>query len=245
MTLLQTRCPACGRALSLPESILGQDVRCPICNHVFPAAEQTAPPAAVRPAAAPAAGRFDHDEPPPRPRPSARPGGYADYGEWGDDGTSRYAARARGAAAVWMLIAGILDLLVLLVFYVFVFTVERRPPPPEVLLTITFIALLFYVIPLVFLFLAAGVLRTAGGGGLIITGGVMAFILALELLLLAGTFGIGIMVTLTNRFERGRMPFAVPVVFVLALAGLVLSIVAGVKALIAVARSQPRPPDDY
>ena len=69
MTVLQTHCPACGRALSLPESMLGQQVRCPICNHVFPAAEQTAPPpAAVQPNASPSAPRFDREEPPARPR---------------------------------------------------------------------------------------------------------------------------------------------------------------------------------
>src|SRR5438445_1284552 len=168
MTVLQTHCPACGRALSLPESMLGQQVRCPICNHVFPAAEQTAPPpAAVQPNASPSAPRFDREEPPARPRPPVRPGAYEEYGEASYSGRGRPAARARGAAAVWMLLAGIIDLLVLLVFYVFVFTVERRPPPPEALLIISFMALVFYVVPLVFLFVAAGVMRPARGTGLI------------------------------------------------------------------------------
>src|SRR5262249_48721484 len=130
MTVLQTRCPACGRALSLPENMLGQDVRCPICHQVFPAAEQTGPPpAAVHPQAASPAPRFAREEPPPRPRPPARPEAYEEYGEEGYDRRVRYDSRARAAAAVWMLLAGIIDLLVLLVFYVFIFTVERRPPP--------------------------------------------------------------------------------------------------------------------
>jgi uncharacterized Zn finger protein (UPF0148 family) len=246
MTVLQTHCPACGRALSLPENMLGQQVRCPICNHVFPAAEQTGPPpAAVQPQAAPSAPRFDREEPPPRPRTPARPEAYEEYGEEGYGRRARYAARARAAAAVWMLVAGILDLLVLLVFYVFIFTVDGRPPHPRELLIFSFGALVFYIVPLVFMFIAAGVMRTARGSGLIITGSVMSFIIALELLILAGIFGIGIMITLTDRYGRERMPFAVPIVFVLALAGLILSMVAGVKALIAVSRDQPRSPDYY
>jgi hypothetical protein len=226
--------------------MLGQQVRCPICNHVFPAAEQAAPPpAAVQANPAPAAPRFDREEPPPHPRAPTRSGAYDEYGEESYRGRSRYASRARTAATVWMLLAGIFDLLALLVFYVFIFTVDRRPPPAEVVLILSFGALVFYIVPLVFLFVAAGVMRTVRGNGLIITGSVMAFIIALELLILAGIFGIGIMITLTERYGRERMPFAVPFVFVLALAGLILSLVAGVKALIAVSRDQPRMPDYY
>jgi hypothetical protein len=53
--------------------------------------------------------------------------------------------------------------------------------------------------------------------------------------LLSGLLAVGILETLSAPpFGRARMPPAAPILFVLALAGLVLSIVGGVKALVAI-----------
>ncbi len=59
-------CPACQRRLNLPESVMGQLVKCPSCGHTFTAAVTTSPPPAPAP-------RYDrpppprgYDRPPPR-----------------------------------------------------------------------------------------------------------------------------------------------------------------------------------
>ncbi len=248
--MLQTQCPSCSRALSLPETMIGQQVRCPICNNVFqPAGETAPPPAAVQPPpssrpAAPSPERRSDDEPPSgRSYPSSRRREYDD-----DEQRDAYAPRqadGRGSAAVWLLIAGILDVVVLLAFYVFLFTVDRRPPPPEAIMITTFLAVVFYIAPLVFVFIAAAVVRNPRLGGLVITGSVMTFILAVELLIMTGIFAIGVVVALTDRWARDRMPVLFVLMFLLSLAGLVISIVAGIKGLMAVSRSRPRRPDYY
>lgn len=239
-TVLQTSCPSCDRALSLPETMLGQQVRCPICSHVFEAAERTPRPQSAQPAAYRTPAPADEDGPPARPR------SYREYSDrdYDDDGPL-VASPQRASAAVWMLIAGVADTLVLLVFYVFVFTVDHRPPPQEALIFITMFAAVLYFAPLVFVFIAAAIVRTAQGSGLVITGSVMAFIIAFEQLILGTSLGIGIMINLSTRWQHDRLPASIPILFVLSLLALVLSIIAGVKALIAISRGRPRRPSYY
>ena len=112
---------------------------------------------------------------------------------------------------------------------------------------ITVIALLIYVAPLIFLFIAAAIMRTARGSGLIITGSVMAFVLAFELLIMTCVFAFGMLVTLNDPWPRDKGPVALTttLVFITSLAGLVISIIAGVRALMALSRSAPSRRQDY
>ena len=71
--MLQTSCPSCQRSLSLPESMLGQQVRGPVCHTVFEAAERSAPAARQEapsrqpePAPAPGPREYYDDRAPPR-----------------------------------------------------------------------------------------------------------------------------------------------------------------------------------
>ncbi len=242
--MLQIPCPSCRRFLNLPEAVLGQEVRCPVCQSTFQATEQ--PAATPRPPAAPApppAPRYDYD--PPRSRAPARPRDYRDHDEPDFEDARPIDPVARNGAFVWMLIAAIVDLLVLPIFYLFLYTVDPMPPPPEGLFIFTVMALLFYVTPLVFVFVGAGVMRNPRANGLIITGSVMAFILAFELLLLTGLLSVAILESLSGPFGRRHVPGSGVILFMLALAGLVISIVGGVKALVAISTPTPRYRRDY
>jgi LSD1 subclass zinc finger protein len=240
--LLQIPCPSCRRSLNLPEAILGQEVRCPVCQSTFQATEQSAPPPAPPEPAPPPSRRYDDPIP---PRAPARRRSYDDYGDPEFENPVPLNTGARNSAFVWMLIAAIVDLLVLPLFYIFLYTVEPIPPRPEGIFMFTVMALLFYVTPLVFVFVGAGVLRNPQANGLIITGSVMAFILAFELLLLSGLIAVAILESLSGPFSRGRLPGVGPVLFIVGLAGLVLSIVGGVKALVAITSTPPRHRGDF
>jgi hypothetical protein len=240
----------------MPEDMAGKQVRCPLCSHVFQVSGPGPAPSQPGPPPPPARGEYDYDQPGPRSGPPSRPGGYDerrggydeprgyDEARGGYDSYSPYQAAGRNSAAVWLLIAGILDLLVLLIFYVFVFTVDRRPPPPDAIFLITLFALIFYIAPLVFLFIAAGVVR-GRGTGLVITGSVMAFVLAFELLFLVGGFAIALLVSLSSPFRHERVPATVPIIVLVGLAALVISIIAGVRALMAISVAPPRRRDYY
>jgi LSD1 subclass zinc finger protein len=251
--MLQITCPSCNRPLSLPESMQGKQVRCPLCSKEFQAGGNGSPPAP-----APAAAPYDRDDPGDRPYPPPRrrdyddrrpgdydrhPGGYDDR-EAEPDEAAGPAARARASASVWFLISGILDALLLLAFYLFVFTVDRninrRGPPFEAVVVITILVLLFYVAPLIFVFIAAGMSRNPRASGMVITGSVMSFILAMEQLILGGIFAIVCVAMLSPPSARRDFVPAMPIVAVLSLAGLVLSILAGVKGLIAVSQVPQR-----
>lgn len=245
----QVTCPSCNQALNLPDQMVGKHVRCPLCNNTFHATGQSGPEPAGEPAPARYAPPRDRDDPYEYDRPPARPPARRDYDDYGEgeyrrsDGPINVGRRT--SAAIWMIVAGVADLMVLIAFYVFIFTVDRRPPPGEAIFFISLLALVIYVIPVVFFFVAAGVMRNPRANGLIITGSVMAFIIALELLFVAGIFAIGLAVTLSDPWDRQRMPGAVPVVFFLSLIGLALTITAGVKGLLAISASSHRPRSDY
>jgi LSD1 subclass zinc finger protein len=246
----QVNCPSCRRALNVPDAMVGQQVRCPLCNHVFQASGQAdlppPPPASYSPPPerAPAA-RDDYDRPGGwSPREPSRPGRPDDADDRGYDDLPPLTTPDRGiGGTVWMVVAGAFDLLVLVAFFVFVLTVDNRPPPAYVFLMFALLALVFYVAPIVFFFVAAAVMRSPRGDGLIITGSVMAFIVAVELLILAVIFGIGMMVALDSPMRR--MPAMVPVMFVLSIVGVALTITAGVRALVALGRPASRPPSGY
>jgi predicted Zn finger-like uncharacterized protein len=123
MQTLTIACPACGRPLRVPESLLGQMVKCPSCLHTFAAPDSLGevpppgPPEAVR-----------EPEPPPRPRDDDRD----DYRErvrrrpadedWDEDEEDYRPGRRGGdkpgkvqAIAIMTLVGGIHALLVGLV----------------------------------------------------------------------------------------------------------------------------------
>ncbi|MCI0463784.1 MAG: hypothetical protein L0Z62_43170 [Gemmataceae bacterium] len=240
----QVNCPSCSRALNVPDTMLGQQVRCPLCNHVFQASGQPGP--ASSPGYAPPPERQpappdDYNRPggwaPPRPPSRSRPPD--DYNDRGyEDMPPPLTANRPPGAAIWLVIAGVLDLLVLIAFFAFIFTVDNRPPPASVFMIIVVMALVFYVAPIVFFFVAAAVMRSPRGDGLIITGSVMTFIVALELLIMVVIFGIGMMVELSSPWRR--MSPMVPIIFILSIAGLALTITAGVRALLALQPPRPR-----
>lgn len=72
---IQLACPSCGRALRVPDTLLGKAVKCPSCEAAFDAATAAPPPDAIRePAAAPVQRRNEYSSPAdpdlaPRPRP--------------------------------------------------------------------------------------------------------------------------------------------------------------------------------
>jgi hypothetical protein len=232
--MLQITCPSCNRALSLPETMQGQQVQCPLCRNEFRAGGNGPPPV---PAAA---------------DPYGREGGYPPPRSWDRDDREAYppyeptdpAARSRSSAAVWLMISGIVDVLVLLVFYLLLFTADRgrSRPPVDVITIISLMALLFYVAPLIFIFLAAGTARNPNASGLVIAGSVMTFILALEHLFVGGIVGIVWIEMVSGPFRRAEpVPPAVPILALLCLIALVFSILAGVKGLIAASQgSSPR-----
>lgn len=109
---LTITCSACQRTLRVPESLLGQAVKCPSCAHVFTApdhAEDEAPrlptPPSERLSSRPAPPpQEDYDD---EPRPSRRPRRDEDY----DDAPRRRGREKPGkvlAIAIMILIGGIL-----------------------------------------------------------------------------------------------------------------------------------------
>src|SRR6266542_1504591 len=150
----QVNCPACSRALNVPDSMIGQQVRCPLCNHIFQAAGQPAPPPPTpNYSPAPSRGPAAEDDYDRRGRWSSRsPSRSQPYDDYEDRGPGAMVplTRDRGTgAAVWLIVAGALDLLVLLAFFAFLFTVDGRPPPAYAFMIIVVLALVFYVAPIV------------------------------------------------------------------------------------------------
>src|SRR5262245_5360006 len=71
-------CPQCRRDVQIPESLMGKNVKCPLCGTTFVASGAGAFSQAPQPPAAPWS-----NEPPPPPRPP--PFRYPDRGEYPDD----------------------------------------------------------------------------------------------------------------------------------------------------------------
>jgi predicted Zn finger-like uncharacterized protein len=94
-------CPSCQRTLRVPESLLGQDVKCPSCAHLFTAPEHVEEEVAARPAppperpsrrpAAPPPEEDDYDD---EPRPSRRRPRQEDYDDEDDDVPRRRRGRS-------------------------------------------------------------------------------------------------------------------------------------------------------
>jgi hypothetical protein len=243
----QINCPSCQRALTLPDHMIGQQVRCPVCSHVFEASDKPAPrPAQTAPAGPPERPR-DYDRPPERPRdhdrPPERPRDYdrppprydrRDYQEPDYYDAPRTMPPTGGTAAL-LLCAGIVDVIAAVVLFI---AMASDRAPGQAFLVVGMLTLVLYLAPVVFLFVAGGVVSNPRAKGLVITGAIMAFIIATELLIASGFLLIGIAVTMGSRFSR--MPVWVPVLFLICVIGLVLTLIAGIKALLVVSRSPRR-----
>jgi predicted Zn finger-like uncharacterized protein len=97
-------CPSCRRTLRVPESLLGQLVKCPTCQHAFTAALEDAPPPRKEAAPPPPPRDRGDDAPPPRPRRAGRD-------DWEDDYDRPRRREKPGkvqAVAVMTLVGGIM-----------------------------------------------------------------------------------------------------------------------------------------
>jgi predicted Zn finger-like uncharacterized protein len=91
---VQTNCPACNQQVRVPDQLLGKNVKCPACGHIFLAGGGTAPTTRAESAA----------PPPPRPRPpEPEPEQYeeqpAEYDDYGEERPRRRRRRRRSAYA--------------------------------------------------------------------------------------------------------------------------------------------------
>jgi predicted Zn finger-like uncharacterized protein len=70
-------CPSCGGKLRVADTLVGQRVRCPACNHAFVSAAESPPPTPPSPAPQELPLQLSLDDPssPPPPIPSRNPGG--------------------------------------------------------------------------------------------------------------------------------------------------------------------------
>ena len=118
-------CPSCERRLRVPETLVGEWVKCPTCGETFTAdpdrpaprrPEEDEPRPAARDTPLPRPAREDDDRPPPRPARSLR----RDEKEWEDERDDRPRRRRREkpgkvqALGIMMLIGGILGIVLFL-----------------------------------------------------------------------------------------------------------------------------------
>lgn len=100
---LTLSCPSCQRSLRVPETLLGQAVKCPSCGHIFVAPESVEEPP-TRPAAPP------QDDPQEKPRTSHYRAVEDDYDEDYEEAPRRRREKPGKvqALAIMMLVGGIL-----------------------------------------------------------------------------------------------------------------------------------------
>jgi predicted Zn finger-like uncharacterized protein len=96
-------CPSCQRTLRVPESLLGQLVKCPTCRETFTAALEGPPPRREAPPPPPRPRDYAGDEPPPRPYRDERD-------DWEDDDRPRRREKPSKVQAIGVmtLVGGIL-----------------------------------------------------------------------------------------------------------------------------------------
>jgi hypothetical protein len=229
-----TTCPSCQKKLKLRDDLQGKQIRCPVCQKVFrveaPAAEVEVLPEAVqpRPVPRPAA-------PPPVPRrPEPEPeGDFAGLAEAGAD-LQKGRRRARSGAGA-LLFAVIIDLIAWILFVVILITTgagDAMDSRAQAGTAVIVVLSILYFLPLIFVGIAAGMLANLRGRGLVITGCIMAFLAAVELLPYAGFWGFVVAAGISGpgvRFERLLLPLLLLTACVL---GLVASISAGIRGLV-------------
>jgi hypothetical protein len=217
-----TRCQSCGRALRLPDELMGQLVQCPGCGKTFVAsAGRPSPPPPVAPAASADPLPFvplpgERPAPPPRPRRKRPERDYDD--DWDEDDWDgaeydrprrkgrRAAEAAVTAPAIALMVTGVLGI-VYYVIYGVVFFYARDVPgflpwrtaPDERtagFLVGWFTAMFAIIAWWVVVIIAAFQMKNLRSYGFAVTGSVMAMIPCNIACLLGLPFGIWALVVL-------------------------------------------------
>jgi hypothetical protein len=236
-----TTCPSCNRQLNVPDNLAGQQVRCPLCQAVFPVSAP-APGGAAPP-------------PPPAPPPPHDP--YARRGPEEPEQDIGYTEeRTEGAGrvqpllnrgAIHLLISAILFSVMLVVTAITDFVQlgmvsDRfgfRPPGYMAGVMIGLILrILLVATPIVFMFIGSNLLRRARGRGLVMTACILGIVLA-------GLCTIGLLVqmiglTQIDRVYGSRAGAALALTAlsaVVVLAATVYGYIAGIGGLMVLARS--------
>jgi hypothetical protein len=232
--MLQIQCPVCARALNVPETMSGQQVRCPLCQNVFGVDGPAAPPALPvhSPTGAPAA---DFDFPSSGGRPAPRgPEHEVNFSQGGMEGIRARSVGRRGAAAMQR--AFVFNLLAYLLFVLL--QIFAATSLETKILTLVLVTML-YAVPVLFITVGAGQLSQGRGQGLVITGCVMAFVAALELLLYAAILGWTVLAALNMNIKHGMLLFA-GLLTLWCLVAVVMSILGGIQGLTTLSRREPR-----
>jgi len=226
-------CPACDRALNLPEASGVTTVQCPLCRHVF-AVPPRAPPAPpkrpsllqVDPSSAPAPPTYDLHAATAEPLLPA-----ADR-------------RAVASAAGWLRAAGILGATHLFccscVSFAFLPPADRQPTERDFLLTVAYVVgYLFQGVASLIVYQAARALEWRGSRWLVRTGGVLGVVMGLLALLMA----VPVFLEAAGHLDPQRPRAPSEVDLVVMLLGLLLDValvvcflVGGVKALTVLTR---------
>ncbi len=265
--MIQISCPSCSRKLKLADNLQGKQIRCPACKNVFrveaPAeaeveiaeavAEAPPPPPRPQPAARPAArpapppaedafADFE-DAPAPPPRRRRAPAPEADFEDVADADIDlkkgRRTARRGGGALQTAFVFALLPWVAALVI-IFALGGGRGMGGRDAQAGIAMIAILsiVYLIPVVFVAVGSAMLSGMRGRGMVITACIMAFITALQLLIYTGFWGLAGMAILNawrGSFDQAMLPLLVAL---LSLAGCVLSIVGGIRALLTLGKPE-------
>lgn len=238
---MMTACPSCSKQLNVPETAVGKKVRCPGCQQVFevgaggkgPAQHVQATPPAPRPVPA---------RPAPVSRPEPEEDDFADMPVRSNGGGAR---RIASSGAMWLRIGGIFTIVVVVLNIISQFI---QPAAPQMggndgaqaagkLLGIACVFVLL-VLPAIFMLIGAGNLSNLKGRGMVVTGAVFAFILsvvylgffALLLLAIIGLMSLGIPM-------GGVMLILFGLAFMY-LAGMILALLGGIKALTTLGRPE-------
>jgi uncharacterized membrane protein YhaH (DUF805 family) len=166
-------CPSCHQQLNVPDQLAGQQVRCPLCQTILQA------PAAGMPAAPPA------PAPAPPPPPDRRYGsdldepGVPDQYETGRGSVQHLLNRGAIHLTIGAALFALMGVANLILDIVLTSMAEFRPDFFGAYLVVrVFMALLFIGTPVVFMFIGAVFLRRARGRGLVLTGAILAIVLA-------------------------------------------------------------------
>ena len=248
--MLQVLCPSCKKALQIPETARGKQVRCPLCQGIFEVAVPTPVVSGPRPSPAPpppspvippppsATGSVQ--VPPPSSGPSEPDFDFAQGGRstgqenlqfesLAETGMDRIRARNRArSAATWAYTSVGIDFLIALIFVINSFAQGAAAQNRMAGLACFFV---IFVPIVTFVLIGVGNLTNLRGKGLVITGAIMALVGGALLVVLC-FFMVWVLVQALNlRIEPPLMFF---VGFLIYIAGATFSILAGIKILIAV-----------
>jgi hypothetical protein len=230
--------------------MLGQQVRCPLCDRIFQVSVPAPPPPhtvqqqvpAPTAAAPPQDSEFAFDQLTGRsgaPRGPEQEFNF-DAAQGGLEGVRSRTSVRRGAAA--MRLAFVFDLLT----YVFFLLLQIFAPTPvqTKVITVVIVTVLFLV-PVAFIQVGSVQLNAGRGQGLAVTGCIMALLVSLELLIYSGFLGMLVLAAIGS--DESAMPsaasrhlFFVFTFVIWCFAAFLLSLLGGIRGLIALGRRVPQ-----